>query len=250
MDLILRSQINGGVLNPVAPMAGPVLMAPASGLDPVIFYDTFTDTDNTAMSAHTPDIGGVNWAIGASSDSNDCRIVDNYARVGFDNEEGQVFVNLGDLVRVTSIEWLADNYAGYDNNPSVIWRVSADGSDYWLAYVEDFDVSIWTYIDGSGWDEKASFSSPDNEDSGPVNFQVTITGEIVEVFREGVSLGTVDMGGEMALNAGFGLYQNGDDSRIDNFKVRGHTISAVNLVTPDGDNIVTPDGDNIVLPIS
>lgn len=182
----------------------------------IVVQDTFTDTNGTALTAHTPDIhpvGASSWVLSGFEDNTESVEIQGNELVGDGNEYEQLLYIDAGLTDNYSVE--ADCFEDYSN---LVWRVGDDGDEFFVAYVEAPDVELWKH-DGDWSDVLATGGLPADITSEYVNIRVVVNGNTFTCYANDELIWTYESS-DLAANTGVGIQPYGDALKYDNFVVR------------------------------
>lgn len=198
----------------------PVLAA--SEGETLVFEDTFTDTDDTALSSHTPELGTWTLLGGAAP-----TIVTNRlkSRPGYAGDMAQA-VSAAPLVdSVIKSRW-KNGVAASDNNITLIARGDPYETAYhvqWRTYPDFRDIKLYRYVDGDET-QIGYYSTGVLTDNAFYDFNLRCSGGVISVEFDGVEVISVDDSGDpdfinTAGYGGFDTAQQGGDAPLDFFRV-------------------------------
>lgn len=182
-----------------------------------LLYDTFTDTDGTDVSSHTPDVGGPWVNFGGSN----AKILSNQAigDIGVADAQGQ-YADVGHSDYTVTVNWI--NGQGF-NWPVVLLRLdSSNGTGYYLVNEGTTNVIALYEYDGGSYSQVAAASV---SLTGTDLFDIVLLGADLNVSVNGVLTLTYNSmtRNPASTKVGFSLYDQAHNATaaIDAYLVSG-----------------------------
>ena len=119
-----------------------IISGAGGGIGATLFEDTFTDTDATALTDHTPDTG-IGWTNVVASGGQS--IVSNALKSASGTWPKWI---CDDTAADCTISSSAMYHAGSSDNPGIIFRY-VDSANYWYTYVDNGGIYLSSVVGGS-----------------------------------------------------------------------------------------------------